>query len=172
MEFASNPRYVDWKGKKFSTACKTWSGCCDSTNLEKALALLLKTAVDNQVPASDMVDTILLVSDMQFDSGVTCGHHQYGYQDGATARAKLSVVDAAMAQFVAAGYKPPQIVYWNLAGHEGNQATVFSKDTALVSGFSPSILTAVLSGHMDPLGVLNRAIAKYEVFIPASAVTA
>ena len=44
-----------------------------------------------------------------------------------------------------AGYKKPDIIYWNLNGSGSNFPVEFDKSgAALVSGFSPSILKSIL----------------------------
>ena len=59
------------------------------------------------------------------------------------------------------GYEMPNIVYWNIRSrNETNVPVRFDKmGTALVSGFSPSILTALLSGEtMNPINIMDSVI--------------
>jgi hypothetical protein len=54
----------------------------------------------------------------------------------------------------------PKIVFWNLQSR-ANNFPVQAKDenTALISGFSPSILKAVLTGDsMNPVNVMLKAL--------------
>ena len=45
-----------------------------------------------------------------------------------------------------AGYEMPSIVYWNIQSRQDNIPTRFDEmGTALVSGFSPSIMKSILS---------------------------
>ena len=57
------------------------------------------------------------------------------------------------------GYKLPRLVFWNLNSRTG---TIPIKENemgvALVSGFSPSVATMVLSGKMDPFECLLDAL--------------
>jgi hypothetical protein len=58
------------------------------------------------------------------------------------------------------GYELPKVVFWNLCSRHNN-FPVQSKDenTALISGFSPSILKAVLSGDsMNPVSIMLKAL--------------
>ena len=49
--------------------------------------------------------------------------------------------------FIDAGYTMPKIVYWNLNARNNNFPVQFdAQGTALVSGFSPALLTSLLSG--------------------------
>ena len=58
------------------------------------------------------------------------------------------------------GYELPNIIFWNLHSH-GTQSPVSfdEKGTALISGFSPSILKSVLAGeNMTPLSIMMETI--------------
>jgi hypothetical protein len=71
-----------------------------------------------------------------------------------------------MKKWEESGYKIPKIVYWNVAGYSGSPATVHDNRVALVSGFSPSILKAILAcKDMSPVGVMQLALEKYKVTI-------
>ena len=71
-----------------------------------------------------------------------------------------------MREWEANGYSRPRIVYCNTAGNAGSPARQH-ENVALVSGFSPSILGSVLGGEdFTPMGVLEKAIEKYEVVVP------
>lgn len=81
-------------------------------------------------------------------------------------------IEHTLARWEDAGFERPMVVYWNTAGYAGSPATVQSKNIALVSGFSPSILQAILSGDgVSPGAVLNRALEKYEVIKPEESIS-
>jgi hypothetical protein len=51
------------------------------------------------------------------------------------------------AEYTQAGYKTPKVVFWNLKASNSDSPVRFDKqNTALVSGFSPSLLTSLLAG--------------------------
>ena len=86
--------------------------------------------------------------------------------DQATRRTN-SAMDMVKEKYENAGYKMPGIVFWNVNGRMGN-VPVSAKDsnTALVSGFSPSILQSILSGNLEsPLETMIKTIKneRYEV---------
>lgn len=102
-----------------------------STNIEAVFDTILKTARLYSVPEEHMPTKILILSDMQFDS---CAKNPSD-----TAMQMISK------KYEDAGYKLPQIVFWNLNA-SGNAPTTFSKSgVALVSGFSPAIMKNILA---------------------------
>lgn len=121
-----------------------WGG---STNLESAFRLILDSAVKHKVAASEMPTTLIILSDMQFN---VCDHR---FSDNS-----YQMIDRMYEQ---AGYKRPSIVYWNLRDSHGVPVTFDQAGTALVSGFSPSIMESVLSGKgIDPVTIMLQAVMK------------
>ena len=60
-----------------------------------------------------------------------------------------------------ANYEMPNVVFWNINAHENVPVRFDEKGTALVSGFSPSIMKAVLAADMDsmtPEAVMKKAV--------------
>lgn len=118
-----------------------------STNLEKVFNLILSQAKANNVSEDMMPTKILILSDMQFNQ--------------ATRRDSLGAQSMIEEMYEEAGYKKPDVIYWNLnAGSGSNFPVEFDKNgTALISGFSPSILKSVLGGkNMTPESVLMDTI--------------
>ena len=67
------------------------------------------------------------------------------------------------------GYSRPKVVYWNLMPYHGQPETSKSKNVALVSGFSPSILKSILScdtDKFDPVNIMMETLEKYEIKVP------
>ena len=62
------------------------------------------------------------------------------------------------------GYRMPKIIFWNLASRNKNNPVRFDQEgTALVSGFSPSIMTAILGGkEFTPYSIMMDALEKYK----------
>ena len=123
-----------------------------TTNVGKAFLKVLDVAVRNNVPASDMPEILLILSDMEFD---------------AATRATDTNHDAAKAAFERAGYKLPKVVYWNLASRTKNVPVKSDAvDVALVSGFSPSTMKAILAAEdFSPWAVMLDVInnPRYDV---------
>lgn len=148
ITFSSNPQLQILKGnsllekvRQLSTA--DWNG---STDIEKVFKLILKTAVVNNVSAENMPGTILIMSDMQFNS--------------CTSNASASVFDMISSEYAKAGYTMPQLVFWQLNAVAGHQPVSYNQQgVALVSGFSPSIMKQLLSaGKMTPEFIMLQTI--------------
>jgi hypothetical protein len=59
-----------------------------------------------------------------------------------------------------AGYKMPKIVYWNIQSRNGQSPVRFDKQgTALISGFSPAIMTSVIAAEeFTPVSIMDQTI--------------
>lgn len=129
--------------------CK-WGG---STNLESAFKEILRVAVQGQVSSDQMPSTLLIISDMGFDP----------YIGGINKTA----MQMAQEKYERHNYQIPTIVWWNVAHRPGgyggdNNFPVKDTDTntALVSGFSPSILKSVLSSkNITPWDVMIETLS-------------
>jgi hypothetical protein len=117
-----------------------------STDLEAVFNLILNQAKINNVPEDNMPTKILILSDMQFNQ--------------ATRRDEFSAQSMIEAMYEEMGYTKPDIIYWNLNAKGGNFPVEFDKNgTALVSGFSPSILKSILGGKdMTPESILMDTV--------------
>lgn len=165
MEFSSEPYFIDWRKRTFSQQASIRTGEIASTNIERTLDYLLECATTMSVAPDQMITTLLILSDMQFDRATSERFYDVGCKG-----TEATVVEKCMSRWEAAGYKRPRIVYWNLEGYAGQPAKVTTPNTALVSGFSPSILKAVLSGEdFTPLAIMRRTIDAYNVSTPAGA---
>lgn len=135
--FSNRPGFVKLQAKRLTDRIKelnniNWSM---NTNLLLLFDVLLRVATKESVPESQMPSMILIISDMEFDS---CVSHDDNAIQGIERRYKEN------------GYKIPKVVFWNVNGRIGNIPVRMHKSgTALVSGFSPSILTSLLSNPKD-----------------------
>lgn len=141
-----------------------WGG---STNLQSAFDSILKVAVQNRLSAADMPEFVMVISDMEFNKACRQTHR---WTSGNLIANQDTNYNVAASKFAAAGYRLPKIVFWNVNARAGNNPVQFdTSGTALVSGFSPNILRAVLSckfDRYDPLNVVLDAVDKerYNIF--------
>jgi len=112
-----------------------------STNLEKTFQFILKQAIKHNVPSNEMPTCILIMSDMEFNQAT---------------RRHETAFNMISQEFAESGYEMPKIVFWNLCSrHDNFPVTSNDEGTALISGFSPSILKTVLSGNaMNPVQIM------------------
>ncbi len=147
LTFSSKPQLVTLKGnivEKCDQMSKSnWEM---STNLHAAMDKILSTAVKANVPASDMPAMLLILSDMQFNQ---------------CARFDDSAMEMIERKYAEAGYTVPQIVFWNLNSSGNAPVKADKSGAALVSGFSPSIMKALLSADLDqftPEGIMLKTV--------------
>ena len=129
-----------------------------NTDLGAVFRLILTAAVNHNVPQEEMPTKILILSDMEFDACVrtgSSGNSNNHYSAGGSV-VSLSAMEFIEQEYAAAGYKVPQIIFWNLNGRAGNSPVTYNKvGAALVSGFSPSIVKSVLGGEeMTPISIM------------------
>jgi hypothetical protein len=119
-----------------------------STNLDAGMRLVLDTAIKNKVPASDMPQYLLIMSDMEFNGGY------YGDKN-------TSVAERTKKAFEQAGYEMPQIVWWNIQSRNGTTPVrADEKGMLLVSGCSPAITKTVLTGkRVTPYEAMMEVIS-------------
>lgn len=121
-----------------------------NTDIERGFQCILQHAMKHKVPQEDMPDYLYIFSDMQFDQGVS-GSYRTGNNTTHERMEKM---------FSDAGYKVPQIVYWNINARAGGApVTIHKTGTALVSGFSPDIAKVVMQAkNMTPMSILLDAV--------------
>lgn len=150
ITFSSEPEVVDMSG------CKTLREKVrlayshneyTNTDIYKTMCLILDTAVANKIPADEMPESIVILSDMQFDAH----EHHFGG----------SLFDGIKKQFEAKGYKLPRICFWNLTGDTYKTVPMQENDSGLVlcSGFLPNIINMMMSGDIkDPYDILLHTL--------------
>ncbi len=147
LTFSTKPELLHLKGDILSKVNQMVSSSWDmSTNLHKAMDKILETAKDGNVPAEEMPEMLLILSDMQFNY---CAK----FDDSA-----MKMIER---KFRAAGYEMPKIVFWNLNASDNVPAKFDSSGVALISGFSPAIMKSVLSGDLEqftPEAIMLKAV--------------
>ena len=124
-----------------------------STNLEAVFKLVLSKAKASNVSEDEMPTMILILSDMEFNSATNSYRSTSAWNPTAQEMIRTMYEDA--------GYKMPNIVYWNIQSRGDNNKPVHfdTNGTALVSGFSPALLTNLLGGKdMTPISMMMSVI--------------
>jgi len=118
-----------------------------NTNISAAFEMLLNSAVRDGVSPEDMPSKILIISDMEFDSYAITGTDS-------------STFEMIKHKYKEAGYEMPNIIFWRVdVKAVGNFPVKFdTNNTALISGFSPSIMKSILGGDMNPYSIMLKTI--------------
>lgn len=147
LTFSGSPELLHLKGNVVQKAQQmVKSNWAMSTDLHRAMDKILKTAKDGNVPQAEMPEMLLIMSDMQFNQ---CAN----FDDSA-----MKMIER---KYEAAGYEMPKIVFWNLNAKDNVPVKFDKSGVALVSGFSPSILKAVLAADMEsfsPEAIMRKAV--------------
>lgn len=137
VTFDTNPKMFELTAQSTNAklqqlARAPWGG---STDLYAAMELVLSHAIKNNVAKEDMPEFLLVISDMEFNSCVR--NNKTNFQN---------IQD----MYAASEYKLPKVVFWNVNARNA-QYPVTAKDnnTASVSGYSPSIMKAILSDKLE-----------------------
>ena len=147
LTFSSDPQLLNLKGdviQKMDQMVRSEWGM--STDLVKAMKKILNVAVKGKVPQEDMPSMLLILSDMQFNA---CVEHDD------------SAMEMIARQFISNGYEVPKVVFWNINSSDNVPVKHDESGVALVSGFSPSIVKAILAAdtsEFTPEAIMLKAI--------------
>ena len=147
LTISMTPQLVEIKGNDFVEkvrCCKTFDECAN-TNLEAVFDLVLQAAAENHVPQAEMPAKLYIISDMEFD---TCVENS-----------SMTNFENAKASYASAGYKLPDLVFWNVdSRHEQQPVKETDRGVALVSGNSPRIFSMVMDGELNPYAFMLSVI--------------
>ena len=127
MTFTNAPHFVDIRegaslhDNIIQVMCKDVGY---NTNLSAAFDYILRTAVDNGVPNSEMPKALIVISDMEIDEYMRPGAH-------------WDFIQTKKAQFAAYGYDLPKIILWNVEARNDTYLSQ-SEDVIFLSGQSAS----------------------------------
>ena len=137
IEFSSKPELIEIKGETFADKLRyicSFNEIAD-TNIEAVFDLVLGAAVNNNIPQSEFPEKLIIISDMEFNACVK--------------NAGTTNFNNAKAKFEAAGYKLPEVVFWNVASRNRQQpVTKNEQGVALVSGCTPRLFSQVVDGSL------------------------
>jgi hypothetical protein len=112
-----------------------WGG---STNIGKALEMILNVALINKISNEDMPKKMVIFSDMQFDQALD-------YSD--QFRTGFEILEN---KFRSNGYDLPHIIFWNLRGDTlGYNNKTTQKGTTMLSGFGPTSFKSFLNADFN-----------------------
>lgn len=138
ITFSENPQLVEIKGDDILDKVRY---CHDfneiaNTNIQRVFELVLNAAKKNNVPQEELPKRLYIISDMEFDDCV----------DGAS----QTNFEYAKKLFENAGYKLPEIAFWNVSSRNIQQpVTKNEQGVILVSGCTPRIFSMIADGSIS-----------------------
>jgi len=140
ITFSENPQLVEIKGDDILDKVRY---CHDydevaNTNIQKVFEVILNAAKKNHVPQEELPKRLYIISDMEFD---------YCADD-----ANLTNFEYAKKLFEDAGYKLPEVVFWNVSSRNRQQpVTKNEQGVLLVSGCTPRLFSMMADGSLSDM---------------------
>lgn len=138
ISFSSRPQLIEVEGADFCDKVYRIyrQNLCENTNIEATFDLILQTAINNHLSQDDLPETLIVVSDMQFD-----------YARTSTRYTGTTLMEKIESKWNSYGYKMPKLIYWNVnVSGDGNIPMKDKDGITFVSGVSPSIFTQIMTG--------------------------
>ncbi len=136
MTFSESPSLVEVKGDTLYEQVRMVfsSDWGMNTDFEKALRMILSTAKKNKIRQSDLPETLIVVTDMQFDQSIHNTNKDWTFYK------KMKKL------FKYEGYKIPEIVFWNVNSlSDVFQTSNLCEGVILASGQSSSVFKSILN---------------------------
>lgn len=147
MSFSEQPNIHEIKGntlaqKIVSIDMRDWDM---NTNLHAAFIKVLDLAIRNNVPAEEMVKSIIVISDMEIDE---CGDRRWTFYDHVAA------------EYAEAGYQIPNVIFWNVnSRNDVFHADSNRKGVQLVSGQSTTTFKQLVDSiGLTPIEMMHKVI--------------
>lgn len=120
----------------------SWGG---STNLQAVFDIILSKSEEHNLSDEDSPDTIIIISDMQFDNIEQNNNTNF---------------DEIESKYASYNRKRPKIIFWNVNGLSTDfPVTIDDNGTVMLSGASPSALKSVLSSSkFDSVSILKETL--------------
>lgn len=149
ITFSSAPKYVDLshcRTLKEKLELAFSNSECSNTNIEATFDLILETAVRNRLAQNELPQTVLIISDMEFD----CATYRTDTE---------TLFETIQNKFLRQGYLMPKLVFWNVNSRTNAIPVRENKlGVGLVSGFSVNVCRMVLSNELDPYACLKNIL--------------
>ena len=138
ITFSENPQLVEIKGEDILDKvryCHNFNEIAN-TNIQKVFEVILKTAKKNKIHQNQLPQRLYIISDMEFDC--------------CAVDASLTNFEYAKKLFEKAGYKLPEIVFWNVSNRSRQMpVTKNEQGVFLISGCIPKIFSMIAAGGIS-----------------------
>ena len=151
ISFSREPRLIKVEGIDFCDKVERIykQNLCENTNLTAVFDMLLDIYKSGKVKAEDMPEQLIVISDMEIDSGSYWRNEQE----------KMTEMDLIREEWFDAGLKMPSLVYWNCSARQNiilDDAN--NPDITFVSGCSPVIFQSVIQGKSGKELMLDKLL--------------
>lgn len=154
ITFHERPSWFEMKGKTLKDkVCEVskmdWGG---NTDIERVFDLILNHAKMYNLSSEQMVETLFIFTDMQFD------------QCDRTGGKWETTFETIKNKYKQSGYTPPKIICWNLRSSRCKTLPFTDKEenVACLSGFSSELLKSVMDmDDLDPMSVFLKIMNNY-----------
>ena len=140
ISFSSRPQLIQTVGVDFCDKVQRIykTNLCENTNIEATFDLILRTALRKDLAQEDLPQNIIIISDMEFDQA---RGHWYGSKDD-----HETLMEGIAAKWEAAGYKMPNLIFWNVDARQDNIPMKVKDGITFISGFSPILFEQIMKG--------------------------
>lgn len=151
MTFDAEPKMVDIEG---DTICEKVKNVCEAdwgynTDLEKAFDLILEIAVNNKLKQEELPQTLLIISDMEFDAARSqyryAARLQHRYHEIKDSKTLFKEIQEKFNKY---GYEMPTCVFWNVNADVKFPVDSEEKGCILLSGYSNNNFRALLGADL------------------------
>ena len=156
LTFRAKPYMQEIVGRDFVDKVRNlhnanWDG---NTNIEAAFDLMLDTAIRHNLAQSEIPAQLLIISDMEFDSCVRGDNYT---------KANETLMETMTRRWARAGYKMPNLVFWNVNARNDRIPMRSQNGITFVSGFSPVLFEQIIKNKSSWDLVLDKLLSsRYE----------
>lgn len=147
MNFSSDPSFQQIRGATLKEILSNidYSNWSSSTNCKAAFDLILDIAVSNNVSRDEMPKSIIIISDMEFDS---CGGYDWTFYD------------TIKRDYERHEYQIPNVIFWNVnSRHDVFHTDSTRKGVQLVSGQSVAVFKELVGSiGLTPVEMMLKVI--------------
>lgn len=156
VSFSSEPQLIETEGVDFVD--KVWriyrTNLCENTDIEATFDMLLETALKNHCGQEDLPKSIIVCSDMEFDSAH--GAYSWNQREFRATLSRATLMESIKEKWERAGYKMPNLVFWDVQARQDNIPMRVEDGITMVSGFSPVLFEQVMKGKTAKDFVLDK----------------
>jgi uncharacterized protein with von Willebrand factor type A (vWA) domain len=145
ISFASRPQLIETTGVDFVDKVRRIynTNLCDSTDLEAVFTLLLNTIKNGHVNYEDVPKTLVVISDMEVNSGVYLNYVDRWNKDNNALRTEMEGIRHMWERQTDCPF--PSLIYWNVNARN-DRILDLGPNVSYVSGCSPSIFNQIMTG--------------------------